>query len=564
MGNAQVSRRSFIAGAAALGASGAVAGMTATAFADEGGEGDYLTAEKASQKWAFEIAPDPIADDQIAETIEADIVVLGAGTSGLVTAVSALEEGLTVVIPTASTKPISRGGSNHAINSKQMEAMGIDPEPWECLEKEIFAQYGNVDTLKWHRFYENSETAMNWLIDIMEEAGYKTGLEVSSTMDRSSLHYQYPASHGWYLDDSDSIGMTQPYVVDTLAQKVVDLGGAIYYSNVGEQLVKDGDRVVGVVCRREDGTYAKFVGVKAVVLATGDFSANRDMMAKYCPQCADRVADEVYDTVDYDREFVFGGLYPGDGQRMGLWAGAAWQKTFPNAPMGGITLTSGPNCRPYSQFWGLLVNRDGQRFMNEYASSVVGGGTQYLQPGSASCAIWDSAYANHPNWNGDQGTLGVVVPKSVESVRNVWENNVEDGTYVKADTLEELVEKMGLPAEETLATIARYNQLCDWGTDVDFGKTPDELYHVAEPPFYGQVTSGTDCMPVLTVMGGLRTDASMRVCDENDDPIPGLYNVGTMVGDFYAGTYTFQEEGINYGACCITFGYLTGKAIAAL
>ena len=55
----------------------------------------------------------------------------------------------------------------------------------------------------------------------------------------------------------------------------------------------------------------------------------------------------------------------------------------------------------------------------------------------------------------------------------------------------------------------------------------------------------------------------MRVCDEDDNPIEGLYNVGTMIGDFYSGYYTFQMEGINYGACCLTFGYLTGKFIAS-
>lgn len=562
----QVSRRSFIAGSTALGAVGALASASGIATADEAAETqEAMTAAKAAQKWAFEIAPDPIADDQIVETFEADVVVLGAGTSGLVTAVSALEEGLTVLVPTASSKPISRGGSNHAINSKTMEAYGIAAEPWSRLEGEIVSQYGNVDTLKWHRFYEESETAMNWLIDIMEGAGYKTGLEVSSTMDPESPYYQYPCSHGWYIDESDSVGMTQPYVVNVLADKVAEAGGTLHYSNIGRQLVRDeSGRVIAVICERTDGTYAKFVGTKAVVLATGDFSANRDMMAKYCPQVADKISDETYDTVDYDREFEFGGLYPGDGQRMGLWVGAAWQKTFPNAPMGGITLNAGPTCRPYSNFWGLLVNRDGQRFMNEYASSVLGGGTQRLQPGSISCAIWDSAYAYRPNWNGSQGTLGVVKPIAPEKLIADWDRNVEEGVYIKADTLEELVELMGLPTEETLATIARYNELCDWGIDLDFGKVTSELYHVATGPFYGQVATEANCMPMLTVMGGLRTDASMRVCDENDDPIPGLFNVGTMVGDFYAGTYTFQEEGINYGACCITFGYLTGKYIASL
>ena len=320
--------------------------------------------------------------------------------------------------------------------------------------------------------------------------------------------------------------------------------------------------MTAVLCEKADGSFTRFIGTKAVVLATGDFSADRDMIARYCPMVANRIADEVYDTVDYDKEFVFGGLYHGDGQKMGLWAGAAWQRTYPNAPMGGTTTCAGPNCRPYANYWGLLVNRDGNRFMNEYTSSVIGGYTQALQPGSTSIAIWDSAYAKHPNFNSAQGTLGLVAPLTPEEILKTWEENAEGGTYVKADTLEELVEMIGLPVDQTLATIARYNDLCLSGADVDFGKTADKLYTIAEAPFFAHIATLETGMPVLTVMGGLRTNSEMQVCDADDVPLPGLYNVGTMVGDFYAGAYTFQEEGINYGACCITFGYLVGKHVA--
>ena len=85
------------------------------------------------------------------------------------------------------------------------------------------------------------------------------------------------------------------------------------------------------------------------------------------------------------------------------------------------------------------------------------------------------------------------------------------------------------------------------------------LIPVSEPPYYLQKNKGP---VILTVLGGLRTDDKMRVCDDADEPIPGLYNVGTMAGDFYAGYYTFQMCGVNYGALCLTAGYLTGRFIA--
>ena len=65
-----------------------------------------------------------------------------------------------------------------------------------------------------------------------------------------------------------------------------------------------------------------------------------------------------------------------------------------------------------------------------------------------------------------------------------------------------------------------------------------------------------------TETGQAHTNINMQVCDENDNPIPGLFAVGSMVGDYYANMYTFQIAGNNLGANCLTFGYLTGKALA--
>ena len=119
----------------------------------------------------------------------------------------------------------------------------------------------------------------------------------------------------------------------------------------------------------------------------------------------------------------------------------------------------------------------------------------------------------------------------------------------------------GLP-DKALDTIKRYNQMCKAGEDLDFHKDPDFMIPVEKGPFYCQKADFTR-MNVFTVLGGPRTNANMQVCDENDDPIPGLYIVGCAVGDMFSGRYTFMTQGIVYGACCITFGYLTSKYIAA-
>ena len=155
--------------------------------------------------------------------------------------------------------------------------------------------------------------------------------------------------------------MMQPLLVGELARRLTEeLGGRIDFKTKGEQLMRDDDgngRVSAVICSREDGSYAKYTGSKAVVLATGDFSANRDMMYRYAPNYAPYIADEVYDgETNYDAGFRYGGLFKGDGQRMGLWVGAGWQKVFPNCVMGGFF---GPGPRNlYSNFLGLLVNTE--------------------------------------------------------------------------------------------------------------------------------------------------------------------------------------------------------------
>lgn len=529
-----------------------------------------ITAETVLQPWAFEIAPDPIDDSQIAETVEADVVVVGAGTSGLVTALSAAESGLSVAVVSASSKPVARGGSNGAIWCKVFERDKLDRIDPAMIEKEIYCGTNRMDQKKWYTYYNESEKCLNWAIALMEAAGFEVISEENTPMDPKSLYYQPRSAIGWAAPEGMQLeeeyqnlgtGMAQPLFVRQLAIELEAKGGKLFFNNIGRQLVRGGKpngtegRVEAVIAERADGTFAKYIGSKAVVLATGDFSANRDMMYKHAPSVAHYIQDEVYDgPTDYDIGFSKGGLYKGEGQQMGLWVGAAWQKGE-NCLMGSYTRVPGPSIY-YGNHWGLLVDRNGERFMNEYTSRNLASETIYLQDGNTAFAIWDSAYARNfrtsTDWNNDSANADAAATLAE------WDEMAKNGQYVKGDTLEEVIEKLGLPAS-TIDTVKRYNELAKAGKDTDFYKPSDVLYEIKEGPFYGAEPAGSN---ILTILGGLRTNVHMQVCDENDDPIPGLYNVGTMVGDAFSGTYTFQIEGANYGMNCITFGYLTGKYIA--
>jgi fumarate reductase flavoprotein subunit len=566
----EISRRNFIKGAAVVAGGGILASCApqlaatpTTAAAPTASApvtpGVVNAATVAAQKWEFEIPPAPIADSQITNTVTTEIVVIGAGTAGLVLANSALENGAKVVVIAASKGNISRGGSNHAMNSKVMQKSGYPiPDTDTLLRRELMNAGFNVDQAKWWKFGKNSEEAMNWLIDKMEAAGFKTVLEIGATEPNNGPMTMPIGSHSWIGKDITTSGTGQQLVVDQLATLAKAAGVQIFYQTVAEQLVRENNntgRVTAVIAKGADGKYTKYVGTKAIVMAMGDFSADKEMMAKYCPvglPTLDSTGDQGYDT-----GMKIGGLYKGDGQKMGLWIGAAWQKTVPNCPM--ILGGPGPGPAPYSAHPGLVVNKNGIRYGNEDCTFAFAAFSQLHQPEMKSYAIWGTNFAQAAAPWVIQGQVWGDPPKPVADVIVGWETSVKNKAYVKADTVEGVISALGLPADVTKATVDRYNTLAKNGVDEDFLKRKELLIPVDTGPFYGAAST----KPVfLTVLGGLRTNINMQVCDANDQPIPGLYNLGTMVGDYFNNIYNFIVEGNNLGANCVTFGYTTGREIA--
>ena len=515
-------RRSFV-GFGALSAVGAAAGLgrLMPAYAQEEDEKD-AAADGAADKSAttgtpsFMTPPDPITDDEIGETVDADVVVIGAGTSGLVTALSALENGLSVVVFSISEAPVARGGSNFAVNSKKMEELNIAPlEADPFIRAQITDSSFNVDTNKWYHWFNHSEEAMNWLIDTMADTGVNLDIEQGNTgVEPTDPSYAPPGSHCWTNDEYTVVADGQPVVVNALAEKILAASGRIDYKVDAQQLVREDDntgRVVAAIGKRDDGTYVKYNAGKAVVMATGDFSTDREMMETYCPKAVDLINNWDHAS-DPNVGKVYGGLYSGQGQKMGLWVGAAWQKTYPNATMSIVPGT--PSSQPYNIHGGLLVDKTGKRFANEVMGFGYFAQLYRHLPGGVAFAIWDSEYAekNQPWFAGKMAWGSDSIP--AETVVQGWEDSVEQGKMVKADTLEELLEQLGLP-EETLDTIEEYNGYCETGKDLQYYKTERFLTEIKTPPFYGTQTMPSPIF--LTVLGGLRTDVNMRVCDENDE-----------------------------------------------
>ena len=455
-----ITRRGFLKGAAASAIGvGMMGSIPVSAEEEMASDSDLLNYDKfMGAKWDFEVAPDPIPEDKIEEEHTAEVIVIGAGTSGLCTAVSCVEQGVDTILFSASEFPVSRGGSNHAVYSKIMERDGIPAYDIPAIVgREMVCAANAIDHKKWMRFIKNSEEAMNWLVDLMASKNVEMAIEAGPPKEfipEDHPMYIPLAAHSAVSEDYNA-GAGQPLMVETLAEIFEEKGGTLIYQMKAVQLVREDNntgRVTAVIAEdMNTGVYHKFIGTKAIVLATGDFSADKDMMAKHCPSMLPLISDEA--GKDYDVGANTTGLFKGDGHKMGLWIGAAWQRDQENCPM--VNVAQGYCANPYLGHCGLEVNNRGERFSNELALHSYTGHQVMMQPDNVAFALWATNYAYEGGPWYKRGTANKNQITEEEFIKS-WEANVGK-KFVKGDTIEEVLEQLGLPIEATLATIARYN-----------------------------------------------------------------------------------------------------------
>ena len=194
--------------------------------------------------------------------IEADVVVVGEGFAGLSTALSAAEQGLGVVIVTASKKPVGRGGAVFASYSKVMQAQGLSKQEVERFYLDEFAaQSYAVDQRKWYRFYNRSEEAMNWIIDHLEGSGINVVLEQGNTDFPGSPSDQPLGTHGFMVHGSRLAGSGIGFALKHMEEKFVGLGGRVFHSCIASELVRGNGgkgRVCAVIAKDGNGAEKRF------------------------------------------------------------------------------------------------------------------------------------------------------------------------------------------------------------------------------------------------------------------------------------------------------------------
>jgi predicted oxidoreductase len=147
---------------------------------------------------------------------------------------------------------------------------------------------------------------------------------------------------------------------------------------------------------------------------------------------------------------------------------------------------------------------------------------------------------------------------AVDSVKSSIDRGLQAGTnFVQADTLEDLADKMGVDKAAFLASVERYNGYAAAGVDEDFFKESVFVTPVNTPPYIG-AKIGTG---LLCVCGGLHVSDDCEVLSTDDEPVPGLYALGNVMGDLYAYDYPINIQGNSHGRC-LTFGFLLGEHFA--
>ncbi|NPV07261.1 MAG: FAD-dependent oxidoreductase [Anaerolineae bacterium] len=532
----RVTRRSFVMGAAASAA--AVAGSGILGAAAQTSE-----AQEAPQ-YEWETPPEPIPDADITETVDADVVVVGAGCAGVLAALAAAEGGADVVVLEKTDRAQGRGGDNTAIDSRIQRELGIELDKDEIVYKLWHWGQGRINMDLLYLWADSSGMVMDRIEEVMAENDLEVYLVVPDrTDDEAAVIDSWPrpeSLHGWnYRTETiveyptchriGAIHTDQSAWLNLVLGKAVDLGAQVYFNTRAQQLIREeGGRVTGVVAQNEDGDYIRFNAAKAVILCTGDYGADPEMVAKYTP------------------EKLLPGMVrtsTGDGHKMAMWVGAVMEE-LPHCPMSHLFHAMGTDAF-------LQVNKWGKRFYNEDADteSIA---NQYYEQGGA-WVVFDSS------WEEDVEKMGpgfFRIHRATDAVRADFQAKLDSGRLIQADTIEELAEKMEVPADTLQATIDRYNELAYLGEDRDYGKRADRLTPVDTPPYY----AGWSGKPAfaLVVLGGLLTNEKLQALDADHNVIPGLYLAGNTVGRRFKGGYPVICPGLSHSMAW-THGYLAGK-----
>ena len=472
------------------------------------------------------ITPDQLNAKAVAEAVSdreaaytADVVVVGAGGAGLAAAITAAENGASVIL----VEKMSNVGGNTLISGGEMAAPGNWMQEKEGIADDVETFYNDVlkggdnegDPALIHVLAENALNGALWLRD-----------DIHVTFEDYMLFF------GGHSIKRSLVPLNASGVelIQKLNAKAESLGITIHKGTRATKLEMT-DGKVNTVKADYNGQEITYTANKGVVLATGGFGSNIEMRKQYNPQMDEKIlsTNSVGST--------------GDGVVMAQELGAQvvdmqFIQTYPTCDVETGALLYVGDVRLEGR--SILVNLEGKRFVEELERRDVISLAVTEQTGGVSYMFWDEA--------------SMVASGVAASHQQEYDDLIRRGKLVKADTIEEACAHFGINAEELKATVERYNQYAADGKDLEFNKR-GTLTAFGEGPYYIMVSTPA----IHHCMGGLKINTSAQVIDTEGNVIPGLFAAGEVTGDIH-GTNRLGSDAI---ADIIVYGRIAGENAAA-
>ena len=503
-----------------------------------------------------------IDEAAITETVDTDILIVGAGNGGIFAAAYAAANGLNFRIIEQNGNVQDTRHWYGAIDSAAAKEAGEKPADRAKLLSEI-SRYasGKCDQRVVKTWINESAAMHDFMRSILEDkygwtCDFTSGAEAAWPAENAehNTDYLFPVQEHNYMASESASGKPRN---ELLLDYIRELGYDVDFKTSLAKLEKDSTgRITGIIAQStEDDHFIRYNANKGVLLACGGFPGNPYMMEQLDPLGTSVTTACSYSPAD-----------KGYGIRAAVWAGANFDKEA--APMlfdrgivapgvdGGYVASDSafggkafpgpirqynPGTQPF-----LKVNRNGERFANESSpyNDIVYAAAH--QPGRVYAQICDANILEDAKRFHTIGCSAQTRNAGAEYIQKQMDNAEKEGVFFKADTIDELADKLGFTGEAKdtfLATVERYNELYDKQNDEDFGKPAYRLSAIRTAPFYGCWLGAS----LLTTEQGIAINDKGQALDNDNKPMPGLYVTGDMSGSFFANNYPCLMAGVAMG-----------------
>ena len=519
-----------------------------------------------------------IDEAAITETVDTDILIVGAGNGGMFAAAYAAANGLNFRVIEQNANVQDTRHWYGAVDSAAAKEAGEPATDKAKLLSEI-SRYasGKCDQRVVKTWINESAAMHDFMRSILEDkygwvCDFTSGSEAAWPAENAehNTDYLYPVQEHNYMASESASGLPRN---ELLLQYIQELGYDVDFKTSLAKLEKNSDgRITGIIAQStEDDHFIRYNANKGVLLACGGFPGNPYMMEQLDPLGTSVTTACSYSPAD-----------KGYGIRAAVWAGANLDKeaapmlfdrgiVAPGVDAGYVDSDSAfggkafpgkirqynPGTQPF-----LKVNRNGERFANESCpyNDIVYAAAH--QPGRVYAQICDANILEDAKRFHTIGCSAQTRNGGEKYIQGKMDEAIEAGTLFKCDTLDELADKMGFTgaAKDTfLATVERYNELYDKQNDEDFGKPAYRLSAIRTAPFYGCWLGAS----LLTTEQGIAINEKGQALDTNNQPMEGLYITGDMSGSFFANNYPCLMAGVAMGRT-LTYAMKAVKQMAGL